>query len=221
MTRRRYQGTGIIRREGAATVRSIRADCKAARDAITVDARARRQALRDAIANERAALRGTCFKRLDEARAATALAIEEARKSVAELDRLRRVTRSPAQQAAAERARVRGAEPISESDSAVRQNLSPDLAIVWERVKHRIRATKRASRTEKFLEWVEDHPGEAARIVNEEAERSVAEMPDETEAEYRERMQEERRRARVERIRASPRQPQRSMRGLDPFDVPF
>lgn len=213
MTSRRYQGTAILRRQGAATVRSIQAECKATRQAITVDARARRQALRDAIANERAALRGTCSRRLDEARAATAHAIEEARKSAAELDRLRRVTRSPAQAAAAERARLRGAERITESDDAVRANLSPDLAIVWERVKSRIRGTKRASRTERFLEWVEEHPGEAARIVNEEAERSVRELPEETEAQYRARKLEER--------RVRPRRPQRSMVGLDPFDVPF
>lgn len=213
MSRRRYQGTAMLRREGAATARSIRAECKAARAAITEDARARRVALREAIANERAALRGTCSRRLDEARAATAAAIDEARSTAAELDRLRRVTRSPAQQAAAERARLRGAERIRESDDEVRRNLPDDLARVWDRVKNRIKGTRRATRTERFLDWVHDNSATVARMVNEDAERALRELPEETEEQYRARKLEER--------RQRGRRPQRSMTGLDPFDVPF
>ncbi len=185
MSRHRYTGPALARREGAATVRGIRATCREARQRLTADARARREALRDAIRGERVALRGSCSMRLDEARAATVRAIDEARSSAVELERLRKVTRTPAQQSAAERARLRGAERIRESDDEVRRNLGDDLAVVWDRVKNRIKATPRTTRTEVFLAWVHDHPGDAARIVNEAAEERWRSTPDETEAEYR------------------------------------
>lgn len=182
MTRRGYTGTKLARREGAATVRGIRATCREARATLTDDARARRLALREAIRNERAALRGSCSLRLDQARAATAKAIDEARSSAMELDRLRKVTRTPAQQSAAERARLRGAERIRESDDEVRRNLPDDLAHVWERVKGRIKGTARTTRTERFLDWVHDHAAEVARMVNDRAEQ--AHVVEETEEQY-------------------------------------
>lgn len=181
----RYTGTKVIRREGAETRRRIRAACSADRKRLTEDAKKKREALRDAIREERAALRGRCAVRLDEARAATAKAIDEARSSAMHLDRLRRVTRTPAQLAAAERARLRLAERVRESDDDVRRNVSGDLAIVWERVKHRIRPSSRRTRTEAFLEWVQEHEAEAGRILDEHAaERFERE---ESEESYRER----------------------------------
>jgi hypothetical protein len=193
MSRKRYTGAKVIRREGAATVRSIRASCREARQTLTADARARREALRDAIRGERAALRGSCSVKLDEARAKTARAIDEARSSAVELERLRRVTRTPAQQSAAERARLRGAERLRESDDEVRRNLGDELAIVWDRVKNRIKGTPRTSRTDVFLDWVHDHSGDAARIVNEHAEQRWRDEPEETEEQYKARQRAERR----------------------------
>lgn len=198
----RYTGTKVLRREGAATVRSIRANCREARQTLTADARARRESLRDAIRNERAALRGSCSVRLDDARAATARAIDEARSSAVELDRLRKVTRTPAQKSAAERARLRGAERIRESDDEVRRNLGDELALVWARVKNRIKGTSRTTRTEAFLDWVHNHPADAARIVNDAAEQSWRSTPEETESEYRARKTSERRAPRARSVDA-------------------
>lgn len=179
---RRYTGTRVIRRDGAETRRRIRDACRTDRVRLTEDARARREALRDAIREERAALRGRCATRLAEARAATDRAIEEARASALHLDKLRRVTRSPAQQHAAERARARLAERIRERDDEVRRQLSPDLQIVWQAVRQRIKKSPRRTRLEAFLEWVEEHQGDAARILDEHA---SSRWGEESEAQYR------------------------------------
>jgi len=96
-----------------------------------------------------------------------------------ELDKLRKVTRSPAQNLAAERARLRGAERIRESDDEVRRNLPDDLALVWAKVKGRIKGTARTTRTERFLDWVHDHPADSARIINDAAEQAYPQEEDE------------------------------------------
>lgn len=55
---------------------------------------------------------------------------------------------------------LRAQELRRESDDAVRNDLdnNEELEALWEKVKHRIRAGKRRSRTEAFLEWVQDNP---------------------------------------------------------------
>lgn len=201
VTRLRTHGAvKLARSEGRARRVAVRELCRDARRALSEDARKRREELTQTIAAERLALRGTCTDRLARARAATDRAIEEARKSAVELDRLRRAARSPAQQHAAERARFARATHLRESDDEVRRNLSDELAAVWDRVKGRIRGSARRTRTEAFLEWVEGHQGDAQRIIIEAAERSF--VPEETEAQYRERQASERRSSRSSRRRA-------------------
>lgn len=75
---------------------------------------------------------------------------------------------------------------ISESDSEVENNLPIDLVLVWQRVKHRIKATPRRTRTEAFVEWAAEHAAEVARIQDEQLEREIAELVS-REAELRER----------------------------------
>jgi len=72
--------------------------------------------------------------------------------------------------------RRRSAEYIAESDSAVAANLPADLLGVWRAVKGRIRGTARRSRTEAFLEWVQEHRGEVQRIVDRQIDADVAEL---------------------------------------------
>lgn len=55
--------------------------------------------------------------------------------------------------------------PYNESDEDVRGNISPSLVPLFDRVRSGIRASARQSRTEAFLQYVEDHPHE----VNEAA----------------------------------------------------
>lgn len=194
MSRHRYTGARLIKREGKRERMSIATQCRETRRALVEDARARRLALREALAAERVALRGTCLTRLANARRDTDKAIEEAKRTALDLARLREVTRSPAQRHAAERARLRAAENIRESDDEVRRNLPDDLAFVWSRVKHRpgMRKSARRTRTEAFLEWVEENGATVSRILRERGEQLPAE---ESEAAYRERKRSELRKA--------------------------
>ena len=52
-------------------------------------------------------------------------------------------------------------ERRSESDDEVRSNIPPELAPLFEKVKRGIKGSARKSRTEEFLEYVEEHPREA------------------------------------------------------------
>lgn len=201
----------IARSEGRAHRVAIRDQCRELRAKLTEDARKRRENLAQAIKGERLALRGTCSTRLADARAATDRAIAEARKTAVDLHRLKAAARTPAQNAAAERARLRGALSIKESDDDVRRQLSPDLAIVWERMKHKpgMRASKHATRLDRFLHWVHDHAGEAQRILIEHAE--GAHLAEESEEAYRRRKLEEEQPPRRRRARAAD----------DLADIPF
>lgn len=224
---RGYQGTRIVKREGKATRDSIRLACKVERARLVEDARARREALRDALRGEREALKGSCSVKLADARAATDRAIAEARKSAVHVDRLRKAARSPAQQHAAERARMALATRIAESDDEVRRSVADsELRRVWDRVKHLPRLRKlnvgRASRLERFLEWAHDNSAAVSRILA-ELDRPLAR--EETEREYRERQANERASSRARhpkqtvRVRATG-QPYR-VEVIDLSDVPF
>jgi hypothetical protein len=72
--------------------------------------------------------------------------------------------------------RRRTAEYIAESDSVVANNLPADLLPVWRAVKSRIKGGARRSRTEAFLEWVQEHRGEVQRIVSRQIDDDVAEL---------------------------------------------
>ena len=78
----------------------------------------------------------------------------------------------------------RRGESLTESDSQVANNLPSDLLPVWRAMKSRIKGTPRRSRTEAFLEWVEEHKGEVQRILDKQIEADVAALV-EQEAELR------------------------------------
>ncbi len=54
----------------------------------------------------------------------------------------------------------------SESDDEVRQNIAPDLVPLFNRVRLGIKKCAGKSRTESFLEYVEEHPHEGAEAVD-------------------------------------------------------
>jgi len=58
----------------------------------------------------------------------------------------------------------------AESDGQVMKNLSEDELVIWRRVKGKIKASDRMSRTEAFQQWVHDHSSEVAEIFADEAE---------------------------------------------------
>lgn len=71
---------------------------------------------------------------------------------------------------------VSAKERKAESDDAVRRNLEPALVAVFNKVRKQIKAGPRRSRTEAFLEWAAENPGEVLRLQSDAAELDVARL---------------------------------------------
>lgn len=63
-----------------------------------------------------------------------------------------------------------------ESDSEVRNNIPHDLQPVWDRVKSKIKSSARRTRTEAFLEWVQEHSADVVAILDERFQADVAQL---------------------------------------------
>ncbi len=145
------------------------------------EARARR---REAIAGVKAQcraarkkLREVCCQRRKRARDQGETAIQAARRELererVEADQLGAAIRRSEGKAAK---RTTATERRQESDDAVRSNIPRELAHVFERVKKHIHGSRYRSRTEAFLEWAHDNPGEVYAIQQEDAERDLAKL---------------------------------------------
>jgi hypothetical protein len=88
------------------------------------------------------------------------------------------------------KARTTKTEREAESDCAVRANLPPELVTVFNKVKRHIKGTPRKSRTEAFLEWAEENPGEVYAAQQREADRELAKLIAEEAHHYRNRNRE-------------------------------
>jgi hypothetical protein len=67
-------------------------------------------------------------------------------------------------------------ERRQESDDHVRGNLPPELQKVWDRVKRQIKGGPRRTRTEAFLEWAQENPGDVLHHQEHITDREVAEL---------------------------------------------
>jgi len=72
--------------------------------------------------------------------------------------------------------RTSKAERQSESDDEVRRNIGPDLIPVFNKVKGAVRGSPRITRTEAFLEWVEEHPEEVYSAQQHKADLELARL---------------------------------------------
>lgn len=168
-------------------VRSVIEACRENRRALRERIRLARAELQELIAEKRREARrcavepGELRKKGDASILAAIQALADERAFQAELRRWDR-GRGP---------KITISEKRSESDDEVRRNLDdPRLLIVWEKVKHEIRARPNMSRTEAFLHWVHDNGADVARIYAEHAE-------EESERQYRAMVEEETRLARA------------------------
>lgn len=170
-------------RELAATIREakrarkgkvaeVRATCRTNRTAYREQIAAARTELRRLIEEKRAEV-ARCKTAPREARAQADRMILEAIRELAEERQLQAELRRA--EGRAGKTRITISEKRGEDDDAVRGNLDPELVPIFDRVRTKIRATPRMSRTEAFLHWAHDHAGEVARmqaeIAEEEAER--------------------------------------------------
>ncbi|UCC72339.1 MAG: hypothetical protein JSV86_18525 [Gemmatimonadota bacterium] len=162
---------------GKATRRRMRGRWKALRAAA-------RERINREIATEREQMRARHNRRKERIRAEHTQKISKAQALLAEERRWQREQRSFAKRASAkERARRTAAEARAESDDRVEANLAtaPELVPVWRKVKRRIAARPRMSRTEAFLHWVEENPDEVLTIRADYDDREIAKMAKEYE----------------------------------------
>jgi hypothetical protein len=144
--------------------------------------------LKQALQQMRQAQRGTCETTKAEARQALGAQLaavvdeltgERARQAFdreldkSEAERLRKELRSTAR------------ERRQESDDEVRANLPAELVTVFDRVRSKIKATSRLSRTEAFLQFAHDNPDEVLRLQEQAGERAFLEELRKHEAELR------------------------------------
>jgi hypothetical protein len=85
--------------------------------------------------------------------------------------------------------RVRNAsrERESESDDEVRRDIPPELVSVFNKVRRNIKGSDRRTRSEAFLEWAEENPGEIYAMQEQEAAREIARLVKEYQREAGER----------------------------------
>lgn len=72
--------------------------------------------------------------------------------------------------------RTTSRERGQESDDEVRSNLAPDMVSVFNTVRRHIKGTPRKSRTEAFLQWAEENPGEVFALMQHQADRELARL---------------------------------------------
>ncbi|MBK8997451.1 MAG: hypothetical protein IPM35_17115 [Myxococcales bacterium] len=156
--------------------------CRAGRVAVRERARERRQRalaeLRAALDAERAAARATCAEKKAAVRSEGLKTLEHARQ-VLDAERvyqreLRAAESTHRQRSKAHRARAH--ERRAESDDEVRQNLPAELVPVFNRMRRHIKGTARRSRTEAFLHWAEENPGEVVAMQGDDIEREVSRL---------------------------------------------
>jgi hypothetical protein len=161
-------------------LREVVSTCKHARLVAREHARALRARYR-AMANakidgRRQESRNLCEAAKAEARATDAPAIERALQAIAAERRHQATLRRWGKRPGLAKARADRASSIRESDSEVEANLPADLVSVWHKVKNRMRATPRRTRTETFIEWAHEHAAEVARLQDDQLEREIAEL---------------------------------------------
>lgn len=74
------------------------------------------------------------------------------------------------------RAHIRRGEHLRESDDQVLASIPPELAMLWEKVKHSIRGSSHRSRTEAFLHYAEEHPSEVLAVIDDRTDALIAEL---------------------------------------------
>jgi hypothetical protein len=149
-------------------VSEVRAACRADKVAVRQRVKAMRELVRLELAarvrDEHAGAVQACMIRHEQARAEVRTPREKLAEEKRYQKELRRIERLYIQQRK-EVKRASRRERMQESDDAVRGNIPPEYIPLWERVKGKIRAGDRKSRTEAFMQYVEEHPAEMLEVL--------------------------------------------------------
>lgn len=157
-----------------AMLSTARMRCSTARVELRDRQRAERERLRDAQRAQRGAGKVACAVGREEAREVGRLEQAAAAKALRDERRLQREVRAADKRASLVRSTKR--ERAQEDDDAVRANLPPDLVPVFDQVKKKIKGSPRKSRTEAFLQWAEENPGEIVAVQQADADAYLAKL---------------------------------------------
>lgn len=168
------------KKDKRARLAAVKAHCRAERVAAGERVRMMREAARleasERAARMRADARSSCVVERD----AVAIDLERAKAAVEAEKKRQAEARS---QARAERIWSRSDKSAprssartrrSESDDEVRANLPPEYLGAFERVRRQIKGSARKSRTEAFLEWLEEHPEEVFAGIDDQTDAMIA-----------------------------------------------
>jgi hypothetical protein len=168
--RQQIQAAQVRKRKALADVRrQCRASRVRVRAAVKLYRASERERLRREIAELRTAARQKCQRRLARVRELGSGKIEQRKAEKAARERLDRELQ-------AVEGRLRKRRETSkrshreESDDEVRSNLEAELVPVWNRIRRSVKGTPWISRTEAFLQWVEENPEEVVHFQQIEAE---------------------------------------------------
>lgn len=146
----------------------VRDQCKAARVRLRQrikDFRAReRERINAEVGAMRKEARARCKARLERVKKIATTERERRKRAKAEEVKLQRLLERAERHKAREHARSRKAERRQESDDEVRQNIPAELVPIFDRVRRHIRGTPKLSRTEAFMHWAEENPGEVVAM---------------------------------------------------------
>ena len=163
------------KKERADALRSIRSQCRSALVALKQRQRDERAAaiarMRDEREAQRAALRTKCARRREAARDKAHELVSQLDREIAEHRKTIQLVRNAERRRPV--AKTTRAERRLESDDEVISNISAELAGVFAAVAPRIKGSARKGRTEAFLQWAQEHPGEVYAIQAEEADADV------------------------------------------------
>lgn len=152
--------------------------CRRERVRVREQVRALRQSVRDRINAEVAELRSRARNRCQGRKArinqAGGNVVSRSAAQLREERALQAQMRRLAADAHKKRARLSSAkERRQEDDDSVRSNLPPELVAVFDRVKKQIKGGPRTTRTEAFLEWAAENPGDVLEYQQHDADREV------------------------------------------------
>jgi hypothetical protein len=162
-------------------LRVVVQQCRAAREAHQARAKLlraeARAAINAAITEERDAARAACAAEKSSAKDASATAIGSARRLLdAERAYQAEIRRADQKVKLAQKKRRSSAEARGESDDEVRANVPSELVSVFDAKRKGIKGSTRKSRTEAFLQWAEENPGEVYAVQQGEADRALAKL---------------------------------------------
>lgn len=174
--REQLKGAKALR---AVKLREVGQTCRSQRKVVSARAKAARARLNASIARTRQRAQSVCSSARGDAYTQTLDAIErttrELQSELGEQRRLRVWAKPSTTKAPAAKARAR--ERADESDGEVAANIDdPGLRIVWDHVKHKVKAGRHRSRTEAFFEWAAEHPSQVYEIQEADAVRAIEQL---------------------------------------------